>query len=156
MKFRDEAKIRVSGGNGGNGVVHWRREKYEPKGGPDGGNGGSGGAVIFLADLNQNTLIDFAYNPLIHAEDGVNGSGSLADGKHGEDRLVKVPVGTQVYFNDELVADLSVPDARWVAARGGIGGKGNTFFKSSTNVAPPSRLSETESRSLLVSPEATV
>ncbi|MFN8389504.1 MAG: GTPase ObgE [Bdellovibrionota bacterium] len=136
MKFRDEAKVRVRAGNGGNGVVHWRREKYVPKGGPDGGNGGAGGAVIFVADENINTLIDFAYNPLLEADDGGNGDGGRCDGRHGDDRLVKVPVGTEVYFDEELVADLASPGARWIAARGGIGGKGNAFFKSSTNVAP--------------------
>ncbi len=136
MKFRDEAKVRVAGGDGGNGVVHWRREKYVPRGGPDGGDGGDGGAVIFVADENLNTLIDFTFNNRLAAESGDNGSGNRSSGRSGDDKIVQVPIGTQVFFGDELVADLAQPGARWVAARGGVGGKGNAFFKSSTVQSP--------------------
>lgn len=136
MRFKDEAKVFVKAGDGGSGSVHWRREKYIPRGGPDGGDGGSGGAVIFVADSGVNTLIDIAYNPRINAEDGAAGEGGRKNGTDGKDVLIKFPVGTQVFYKDQLVADLSVPNSRWVAARGGIGGKGNTFFKTSTNQAP--------------------
>lgn len=136
MRFRDEAKVKVSAGDGGNGIVHWRREKYVPRGGPDGGDGGSGGAVIFVADENLNTLVDFAYQPHLQAGTGENGGGNRCSGKDGEDIVVRLPVGTQVFYQEQMVADLSVPGARWVAAKGGVGGKGNTFFKSSQNRAP--------------------
>lgn len=136
MRFRDEVRVHVAAGDGGDGSVHWRREKYVPRGGPDGGDGGNGGAIIFLASPEQNTLSDLAYNPHIRAEAGEAGSGARCDGKSGVDTVVAVPVGTQVLFRGQVVADLSVPGARWVAARGGRGGKGNTFFKSSTNPAP--------------------
>lgn len=136
MKFKDEARITVSGGHGGAGSVSWRREKYVPLGGPDGGNGGNGGAVILVADPGLNTLIDFSFTPLIKAEDGVNGGGAGCDGRNGEDVVRPVPIGTQVFYKGEMVADLSVAGARWVAARGGVGGKGNRHFKSATNQAP--------------------
>ncbi len=136
MKFKDEVNIQVFGGDGGNGVVHWRREKYVPRGGPDGGDGGCGGAVILVSDENLNTLLDLAYNPHIRAGHANDGAGSLSTGRDGEDRVVKVPVGTQVFYQDKLVADLAIPRARWVAARGGMGGKGNNFFKNATQQAP--------------------
>ncbi|MCB0359462.1 MAG: GTPase ObgE [Bdellovibrionales bacterium] len=136
MRFIDEARVTVTGGRGGDGAVNWRREKYEPRGGPDGGNGGNGGAVIFQADPALNTLIDFSFNPLLLAENGIPGGPQSLDGRAGRDRVAAVPVGTQVFLNDELVADLSVPGALWVAARGGKGGKGNAWFKSSRNRAP--------------------
>lgn len=136
MRFKDEAIVRVVAGNGGAGSVHWRREKYIPKGGPDGGDGGAGGAVIFVADEGINTLIDFSFNPVICAEDGQGGMAARAAGKDGEDKIVPVPVGTQVFYKDQLVADLDRPKARWVAARGGRGGKGNEHFKSPTRTAP--------------------
>ncbi len=136
MRFIDEAKIKVTAGNGGSGSVSWRREKYKPNGGPDGGNGGSGGAVIFVADANLNTLIDFSFAPLINAKNGNNGEANLRTGADGSDTVRVVPIGTQVFYNEELVADLSVKGARWIAAKGGRGGKGNSFFKTSTNQAP--------------------
>lgn len=136
MRFKDEAKVLVKGGDGGSGSVHWRREKYIPRGGPDGGDGGTGGAVIFIADSGVNTLIDIAYSPRIFAQDGEAGEGARKNGSDGKDVFVKVPVGTQVFFKEELIADLSVPNSRWVAARGGVGGKGNSFFRTSTNQAP--------------------
>ncbi len=136
MKFIDEAKVYVSGGDGGSGAVSWRREKYLPKGGPDGGNGGNGGAVVFCAEDSLNTLIDFSFNPHVSAKKGGNGEANQREGKSGEDLFCPVPVGTQVFYKGELVADLSAPNARWVAARGGRGGKGNTHFKTPTLQAP--------------------
>jgi GTPase len=136
MKFIDEANIKVTAGNGGSGFVGWRREKFMPLGGPDGGNGGNGGAVIFVADSGLNSLLDFGANPLINAQDGSAGGTNQKSGAEGKSIVRKIPVGTQIFFNNKKVADLSVHGARWVAARGGKGGKGNAFFKSSTNQAP--------------------
>ncbi|MCC6220433.1 MAG: GTPase ObgE [Deltaproteobacteria bacterium] len=136
MRFIDEVKISVVAGNGGSGCVSWRREKFVPFGGPDGGNGGSGGSVIFQAESGLNTLIDFSFNPIITAENGNDGEANQRTGKNGLDTICKVPVGTQVFFGDKLVADISSGKARWIAARGGNGGKGNAFFKSAVNQAP--------------------
>ncbi len=136
MRFVDEVTVTVSGGRGGDGAVRWRREKYVPLGGPDGGNGGDGGAVVFVADSSLNTLIDFSFSPIVAASDGESGDSGGRDGLSGETLIKRVPVGTQVYFLDELVADLRAADSKWVAARGGRGGKGNVFFKSSTNRSP--------------------
>lgn len=136
MKFVDEAKIQVIGGDGGSGIVHWRREKFVPKGGPDGGDGGCGGAVIFETDPGLNTLIDFSFISVLRAESGQNGGENQKSGRDGQDVVSRVPVGTQVFYEDRLVADLSAPGSRWIAARGGRGGRGNTFFKSATNQAP--------------------
>lgn len=136
MRFIDEAKVQVCAGSGGAGAVSWRRESHTPHGGPDGGDGGNGGAVVLLADNNLNTLIDYSFQPLINAENGKNGEANLRTGADGKDVVCKVPLGTQVFFKEELVADLSQEGARWIAARGGRGGKGNAFFKSATNQAP--------------------
>ena len=136
MRFIDEVKVEVLAGRGGDGFVGWRREKYVPEGGPDGGDGGNGGAVVFVVDTGTNTLLDFSFNPLIRAENGHPGGPKQLTGRNGEDAVRPVPLGTQVYFNDRLVADLSTPSARWIAARGGSGGKGNAHFKSSRNQAP--------------------
>jgi GTP-binding protein len=136
MRFIDEAKIRVIGGKGGNGVVSWRREKFVPRGGPYGGNGGNGGAVILCADTSSNTLLDLALNPLLKAESGGDGESNNCEGRTADNLIRKVPPGTQVFLGDKLVADLASPGATWVAARGGRGGKGNTFFKTATNQAP--------------------
>ena len=136
MRFIDEVTLEVIGGNGGDGRVHWRREKYAPRGGPDGGDAGNGGAVIFVADENLNTLLEFSYQPKLKAEDGEAGGENQKNGKAGKDLICKIPVGSQFFYQDKLVADLSVPGARWVGARGGRGGKGNAFFKSSTNQSP--------------------
>lgn len=136
MRFVDEITIFVKGGDGGSGLVSWHREKFVPRGGPDGGNGGAGGAVIFRADSRYNTLIELSFKPLVHAKSGNSGGSSGKDGAQGQDKYVAVPVGTQVYFKDNLVADLSIAGACWVAARGGRGGKGNAFFKSSTCQTP--------------------
>lgn len=138
MKFVDEAIIEVKAGNGGAGSRHFRREKFVPLGGPDGGNGGSGGSVIFVADRNKHTLLDFQFTPVLKAKDGEPGGGSQKDGKSGDDLLVPVPIGTQVLKadSDEIVADLETEGEQFIVAQGGRGGKGNAFFKSPTNQAP--------------------
>ena len=136
MKFIDEATIFVKAGDGGSGIVHWRREKFLPTGGPDGGDGGNGGAVIFEADQNLNTLVDYTYNPHIVGHNGEPGAENQKSGKAGENIVLKIPVGTQVFFDNKLVADLSAPLMRWIVARGGRGGKGNTHFKKATKQAP--------------------
>ncbi|HIE25937.1 TPA: GTPase ObgE [Candidatus Poribacteria bacterium] len=134
----DIAKIYVKGGNGGNGCISFRREKYVPKGGPDGGDGGNGGSVLLQATENLTTLIDQVYTQQYKATRGQHGKGKLMRGKNGEDRVIKVPVGTIVRDADtgELLADLTEPGMQLVVAKGGQGGKGNARFKSSTNRAP--------------------
>lgn len=138
MKFIDEAEIQVQAGHGGAGCKHFRREKFVPFGGPDGGNGGNGGSVITVADRNRHTLLDFKFRPLWQAEDGKAGDTSRKDGRAGEDLIIKVPIGTQIVdpTTEEVLADLDAEGRQFVLARGGRGGKGNTFFKSATNRAP--------------------
>jgi len=136
VRFIDETTLEVIAGDGGNGFVHWRREKFAPRGGPDGGDGGNGGAVIFVSDNSLNTLLEFSYMPRMSAEAGERGGENQCTGKNGQDLICKVPVGCQFFYQEKLIADLSVEGARWVAARGGKGGKGNMFFKSSTNQSP--------------------
>ncbi|MBL7661528.1 GTPase ObgE [bacterium] len=136
MQFIDEVKIEAIGGNGGPGCVGWRREKFVPQGGPDGGDGGSGGAVILKVDPGLNTLIDFSFAPILNAKDGEQGGTGNKNGQDGADLIRAVPVGTQVFYQGQLIADLKQPNSYWIAARGGHGGKGNTFFKSSTNRSP--------------------
>lgn len=138
MKFVDESTIRVEAGNGGDGSCSFRREKFIPFGGPDGGDGGDGGSVYLCADTNLNTLVDFRYNRQFHAERGQNGMGANCTGKSGEDLIVRVPVGTEVFDNDteEFIGDLVKPGDRLLVAQGGFHGLGNTRFKSSTNRAP--------------------
>jgi GTP-binding protein len=138
MKFIDEATIEVRAGDGGNGCVSFRREKYIPFGGPDGGDGGDGGSIYFEADSAVNTLADFRHNRKFLAERGQNGMGKNRTGKSGADLIVKVPVGTLVHEEDtgELVGDLVRHGERLLVARGGFHGLGNTRFKSSTNRAP--------------------
>jgi len=138
MKFFDEALISVSAGNGGNGAVSFRREKYVPRGGPDGGDGGRGGNVVMVADRNLNTLIDYRYTRIFHAENGENGRGSDCYGKSGRDLVLRVPVGTVVTdtHTGEVLADLDHDGATAIVAKGGAGGLGNLHFKSSTNRAP--------------------
>ncbi len=138
MKFIDEARIEVVAGNGGNGCVSFRREKFIPFGGPDGGDGGRGGSVVVEADSNLNTLIDFRYQRLFRARNGEQGRGSDCFGAGAEDTLLRVPVGTVIRDEDtgEVVADLTKSGERVVVARGGQGGMGNLRFKSSTNRAP--------------------
>ena len=138
MKFIDEAKIYVAAGDGGNGMVSFRREKYIPKGGPDGGDGGKGGSVIAIADRNINTLIDYRYTRKFLAQRGENGGTSDCYGKAGEDIVLRMPVGTVITdaASDEVLADLDTHDKRVTLARGGKGGLGNIHFKSSVNRAP--------------------
>lgn len=138
MKFVDEAVIEVHAGAGGDGCASFRREKFIPRGGPDGGDGGRGGSLYALADRNLNTLIDFRYARIHRARDGENGRGSDQYGRSAPDVVLRVPVGTMVFDAEsgELVADLDRDGARALIAAGGSGGRGNLHFKSSTNRAP--------------------
>ena len=138
MKFVDEARIAVHAGNGGDGAVHFRREKYIPRGGPDGGDGGRGGSVYAIADRNINTLIDYRYNRIFRARDGERGGGKQCTGRSADDIYLRVPVGTVVSIRDTgaLVADLAAHQQTALLAQGGRGGRGNVNFKSSTNRAP--------------------
>ncbi|WJW75104.1 Obg family GTPase CgtA [Thiohalobacter sp. IOR34] len=138
MKFVDEATIKVAAGDGGNGCVSFRREKYIPLGGPDGGDGGDGGSVYLLADESINTLVDFRYERSFNAQRGENGRGRNCTGKKGEDLVVRVPVGTMVYDEEtgELIGDLVEAGQKLRVAQGGWHGIGNARFKSSTNRAP--------------------
>lgn len=136
--FIDRAKIRVHGGDGGNGVTAFRREKFVPRGGPSGGDGGRGGDVWLVADESRNTLLHLRYNPLHVAGRGLHGEGSNRSGKEGAEAIVRVPVGTQVFdpLTSELLFDFQEDGQRWLAARGGRGGFGNAHFATSTNRAP--------------------
>src|SRR5688500_10548156 len=136
--FIDRAKIHVQGGDGGNGVTAFRREKFVPRGGPSGGDGGRGGDVILVADASLNTLLHLRYNPRHIAGRGLHGEGSNRSGHNGADLTVNVPVGTQIFDPEtgELLHDLNRDGDRWLAARGGRGGFGNAHFTSSTNRAP--------------------
>jgi GTP-binding protein len=138
MKFVDEVTIEVHGGKGGDGCMSFRREKFVPMGGPDGGDGGDGGSVYLAADADLNTLADFRFTRSFRAENGQNGMGANCTGRHGQDELLKVPVGTVVSDADtgELIGDLVQPGQRLLVAKGGYHGLGNTRFKSSTNRAP--------------------
>lgn len=138
MKYIDEVKIQVFAGDGGNGVASFRREKFIPKGGPDGGDGGRGGSIYALADHNLNTLIDYRFTPVFRAKRGENGRGSDCYGKGAEDIVLRMPVGTIItdYMTGELVADLKQNQQKVLLAKGGKGGLGNLHFKSSTNRAP--------------------
>ena len=136
--FIDRVKIHVQGGDGGNGVTAFRREKFVPRGGPSGGDGGRGGDVILVADSSLNTLLHLRYNPRHVAPRGLHGEGSNRSGREGEDLTVHVPVGTQIFDAEsgELLHDLNRDGDQWLAARGGRGGFGNAHFTSSTNRAP--------------------
>ena len=138
MKFLDQVKIYIKAGNGGDGSPSFRREKFIEFGGPDGGDGGKGGSVILKAEQNLNTLIDFRYQQHHKAERGENGSGQNRTGKGGEDLILKVPLGTQVFEEDNktLLYDFTKIGEEFIVASGGKGGLGNTRFKSSTNRAP--------------------
>ena len=138
MKFLDQIKIYIKAGNGGDGSPSFRREKFIEFGGPDGGDGGKGGSVILKAEQNLNTLIDFRYQQHHKAKRGENGAGQNRTGKSGEDLILKVPLGTQVFEEDNktLIYDFTKISEEFIAAAGGKGGLGNTRFKSSTNRAP--------------------
>lgn len=135
--FVDRVRIFVKAGDGGRGAVAWRREKYVAAGGPDGGDGGKGGSVILEATPDLSTLIDFRYRPHYQAERGADGEGGKRHGRNGEDLVLRVPLGTQVYDEDgQMLADLVEQDQRWVAVAGGRGGRGNARFATSTRQAP--------------------
>ena len=138
MKFLDQVKIYVKAGDGGDGSPSFRREKFIEYGGPDGGDGVKGGSIILKSELNLNTLIDYRYQQHHKAERGENGMGQNRTGKSGDDLILKVPLGTQVFEEDNktLIYDFTKPEEKFVAATGGNGGLGNTRFKSSTNRAP--------------------
>jgi GTP-binding protein len=138
MKFVDEARIKVEAGQGGNGCVSFRREKYIPFGGPDGGDGGDGGSIIVFADVNLNTLMDLRFTKYFRAENGQPGKGRNLTGKGGEDLVLPLPVGTVIMDEDtdEVLADLTEAGQRVKIAQGGFHGLGNTRFKSSVNRAP--------------------
>jgi len=137
MKFQDLAKIYVRSGDGGSGCLSFRREKFIEFGGPDGGDGGRGGDVVVEAVQGLNTLVDFRFQPHIRAQNGRGGAGRNRTGANGRDALVRVPVGTEILDEEgEPLADLTAVGQRCVLAKGGDGGRGNQFFKSSTNQAP--------------------
>ena len=138
MKFIDEARIEVHAGKGGDGAVSFRREKFVPRGGPDGGDGGDGGSIYALADRNINTLVDYRFARIHRARDGERGRGRQCNGKGATDIVLRVPVGTVITDaeTEESIADLATHDQTALLARGGKGGLGNVNFKSSTNRAP--------------------
>tara|TARA_Y100000590_G_scaffold117857_1_gene134880 strand:- start:916 stop:1899 length:984 start_codon:yes stop_codon:yes gene_type:complete len=138
MKFLDQAKIYIKAGKGGSGSASFRREKFIEFGGPDGGDGGNGGSVIFVSERNLNTLIDFRYTQHFKAQSGKNGSKKNKTGAKGNDLIIKVPVGTQIYEEDNntLIFDFKKNNEKYLVASGGKGGLGNLRFKSSTNRAP--------------------
>ena len=138
MKFVDEATIKVFAGNGGSGCLSFRREKFIPKGGPDGGDGGDGGSIFLQAKTELNTLIDFRYTRSFKAENGSQGSGSDCTGSKGDDLYISVPIGTIVTVTEtgEIIGDLTFPEQKLLVAKGGFHGLGNTRFKSSRNRTP--------------------
>jgi len=138
MKFLDQTKIYLKAGNGGSGSAGFRREKFIEFGGPDGGDGGHGGSIIFIADKNLNTLIDFRYQQHLKAEKGQDGKGKKKTGRSGKDLILKVPVGTQIFEGDNntLIEDLTKSGQKIIIAKGGKGGLGKVRFKSSTNRTP--------------------
>ncbi|HEY3462873.1 MAG TPA: GTPase ObgE [Gaiellaceae bacterium] len=134
--FHDRARLTVIAGKGGDGSIHFRREKYVPRGGPDGGNGGDGGDVVLVADPRRRDLSGFRPNQKLRACSGGVGGGRLSNGARGDDAVLSVPVGTQVFEGDELVADLARPDTRVVVAEGGAGGRGNKHFAGPSRQTP--------------------
>jgi GTP-binding protein len=138
VKFVDYATIKVEAGNGGAGCLSFRREKYIPDGGPDGGDGGDGGSVYFIGDEGLNTLSEFRYHRLFRAQNGLQGQGSDCRGRSGEDLIVKVPLGTQIIDlgTDEVIGEVTTKDEKILVAKGGFHGLGNARFKSSVNRAP--------------------
>ena len=139
MQFVDEARFVVRAGSGGDGSVSFNREKYKPRGGPDGGRGGEGGSVIVQVTEDLSTLEPYAHRKVIKAGRGGHGSGNNRSGERGKDAVLEVPLGTQIYDEEGLLADLSEPNASFVAARGGEGGRGNASFATSTRQAPAFR-----------------
>ena len=139
MQFVDEVRLTVRGGRGGDGSVSFHREKYKPRGGPDGGRGGDGGSVVIRATENLSTLEPHSFRNVIKAGRGKHGSGNNRAGERGEDATLDVPVGTAVYSEDELLADLSEPEQSFVVASGGEGGRGNSSFANSTHRTPAFR-----------------
>jgi len=138
MKFADYAKIYLTAGNGGAGAVSFRREKYIPEGGPDGGDGGKGGDITLVGNSQMNTILDLRYRKFIKAGHGQNGAGANKTGRNAEDILLDVPLGTVAYESDtrRLIGEVTENGQKLVLAHGGIGGKGNTFFKNSVNQTP--------------------
>jgi GTP-binding protein len=138
VKFIDEATIEVAAGHGGAGARSFRREKFVPFGGPDGGDGGDGGSVVLRVDPHKSTLLDFQYRKRWEADDGANGQRRNRGGKDGQNLIIPLPLGTQVFdvSSGALVVDLTEPNQEFVLAKGGRGGKGNAFFKTATNQAP--------------------
>ena len=138
MKFLDQTKIYLKAGDGGSGSASFRREKFIEFGGPDGGDGGYGGSIVFVADKNLNTLIDFRYQQHLKAEKGQDGKGKKKTGRSGKDLILKVPFGTQIFEEDNntLIEDLTRSEQKIIVAKGGKGGLGNVRFKSSINRAP--------------------
>ena len=136
--FVDYAKVTVRSGNGGAGCLSFRREKYKPRGGPDGGDGGAGGNVVFVGEAGMNSLVRFRYSPGLYAKNGKPGMGNNRTGKRGEDKTVKVPCGTILRREDtgEIICEILEPDVPVTIAHGGKGGKGNQHFATSTNQAP--------------------
>jgi GTP-binding protein len=141
MQFIDEAKIYIKAGDGGNGSVSFRREKFIDRGGPDGGDGGSGGSIIFQSNSHLNTLLEFRYKRHFKAENGVSGKGRNMTGKSGKPLVLKVPVGTQIFSEDGnlLIHDFTQDNQQFEIIAGGKGGLGNSHFKSSTNKSPRKR-----------------
>jgi len=152
MKFLDQTKIYIEAGSGGSGSASFRREKFIEFGGPDGGDGGHGGSIVFIADINLNTLIDFRYRQHHKAENGEGGKGKKRTGKSGKDLILKVPVGTQIFEEDNntLVEDLTKTGQKVILAKGGKGGLGNVRFKSSTNRAPRKKTEGTKGESFWI------
>ena len=152
MKFLDQAKIYVKAGDGGSGSASFRREKFIEFGGPDGGDGGSGGSIILVANKNLNTFIDYRYQQHFKAERGQDGSGKKKTGKCGKDLILKVPIGTQVYEEDNntLIEDLTETEQKITIAIGGKGGLGNVRFKSSTNRSPRKKTEGSKGESFCV------
>jgi GTP-binding protein len=150
--FVDSAVITFTAGKGGDGCVSFRREKYIPKGGPNGGDGGNGGSIILVSYKSNNSLVDFKYKQVIKAEKGTNGSGSNKTGRNGKDKIIHVPAGTVVktYPDEKLLFDFSGPGQSFTPAKGGSGGFGNAHFKTSTNRAPRFAQKGTEGESITV------
>ena len=155
MKFVDEAQIQVTAGDGGNGCVSFRREKYIPNGGPDGGDGGNGGSVYLVASAALNTLVDFQFERFFTAERGENGRGANCTGHGGADKFVTVPVGTRVHDADtgEFIGDLTKDGEKLLVAKGGFHGLGNTRYKSSINRTPMQHSNGTKGESRLLALE---